>query len=1724
MFSDDYTDARLIHRNKTAIYRANRIADGKAVILKTLGKNLCPIQKLERFRRECELLKTLQTTGVIRVFEVKDLEDLIVMEMEDIQGTSLDNIRVQEQIPFESILTLMIDIGYTLVRIHGRGVIHRSISPSHIIWNPLNGQARLIDFGLAANGDFLPSFSEMDGDGAYIAPEQTGMVDYPVDCRTDLYALGATFYALIKGMPPFSAKDAAEMSHGILAKTPVEFSRGENPIVDLLSPIIFRLMAKDPDERYRSSDQLVQDLQYIEHAYQTEKVGCLLVAEHDLPRKLHAMEKLYGREEELHALQESFERVYCGAAEIVAISGPVGGGKTELVKMFYKLNINRQAFFVSGKCEQFHYNRPYTALIEALADLVRQILTSSDEQVDEWRRRIIAALGNNAGMMMEFLPNLEVILGPQPEKPTFPAHEGKNRFIQTFKDFLLTFATWEHPLVIFLDDLQWVDSATLHLLQEVLLDADAKHLMVVGAYRNSEVDEGHPLILAVNAIKEAGAVLHQLELQPLSVTQIERMLADLVGEENNIEPVGPLAELCFSKTFGNPFFLNRLIHEYYQRHFISFDYLRGGWRWDLNAIRESPIAENVVDLLVANICRLPEETQHILKLAACLGSFFDPEILASLGGFTAADLLRQLEGTIRFGLITELNVGTNNSVKPRYKFCHDKIQQAAYSLMDEAEMKFNHIRIGRLLLQRSPAGGLDEGVFAIVNHMNAAISLIDTEAERRVIVRLNLYAGRAAKNSIAYEPALRYLNMATLLLAEDSWDDCYDLTFQVYKERIEVELLNGRFDQAGRLVDGILPQIKSRQEKAEIHNLLVLRYTMENRLSEAVEAGRQALRLLGVELPGHCSETMITDEIAKLKESVGEKDLFAVHDFVGTGEELKKTVLKIMTNLISPLMFIDTNLLIYIQIKNVRDALLEGYLPETTVFFAGLGTYLCVCYGDYQLGYQLNLFALEKTEILNDLSLKCIICSSLANYCGPWLKPLRELETVNTSGYQAGLESGQVDYAGFILAHKLCNQFYMGECLSEVFEKAQEYLPFAVKTHNVMAMEVLSGFQLRTAILLDMTPEQFTSKLNGLNEAVYLENCRTDYALAYHQIFMGQMMFIDNHPEEADQYIRKGREQEAGVLGRFAQCELVLYESLVLAELSRRDPGRDVRERIEANLKQMKAWADLCPENFGHKHAMIEAELARIDGKFIEAVDYYDQAIQQAQANGFVQDEAIANELAARFWMDMGKDKIALLYLKRAYQGYYQWGAKRKTNALVGEYPQVVEAYDQLEKECSINIPHPTSIQHVDILALVKSSQVLAEEAELESLIEKMVSIIMENTGSQKCCIIWNNGGKLHLKAVGTVDDERRVKVSLQSKRIEDGHELLPLTMVRYVARTKETVVFHKAARGTLFNRDEYIRDHRPKSIICLPILNKGIVDGVLYLENNLLTNAFTPDRTEVLQLLLAQFAISIENARLHADRAELQSFNSFVAVAEEERPCLQITCFGGFEVSVGEEKTGKIRWRTLKAKELFAYLFHTNGSPISKEKIICSLWPEMTVKKANDLFRTTLYYIRKALNEFGLAEMILHDQTGYTLSSAHISCDVMTFTNGLKEIKRIESQERANRMEELIALYRGEYLDNPGWEWAQPDRTRYQKMAVSAIRYLIEYYQRINQPEKLVKHLERLLEYEPYDEESNELLIGTYAGMGMMGEAKRHYRKYEEMLRNDLDIELKKSFQDLLK
>ena len=1491
--------------SNSLVYRGIR-DDGVAIVAKMLKLDYPSPQELTRYRQEYEITRCLNLEGVIKAYSQQDYHRTLVILLEDFGGESLEQWMQKRPenfcpMPLSTFLGLAIAMSDILGRIHAASVIHKDINPGNIVLNPDTGVVKIIDFGIATQFNRTnPTFKSphvLEGTLAYLSPEQTGRMNRLLDYRTDFYSLGVTFYELLTGHLPFPITNILELVHCHIAKAPVPPHQLNAAIPKAVSDIVLKLMAKNAEDRYQSAWGIKADLEFC--AYQIEEIGQIgniKLGLQDVWDQFQIPQKLYGRDKEVAMLLAAFDRVASSQndaqntskqestdnstfkVEMMLVSGYAGIGKSALVQEIYKSITQKRGYFISGKFDQFQRNIPYSAIADALQKLVQQLLSEPDEQVQQWRSHLLTALESNGQIIIDVIPEVELIVGKQLPVLSVETTEAQNRFHRIFGQFVRVFCSREHPLVIFLDDLQWIDSATLNLIELMLLDKQAQSLFLIGAYRDNEVNSTHPLALMLEKLRKQGVVLQEIILAPLTLEPLSQLIAETLHW--NADTVRPLAKLVLRKTEGNPFFVNEFLQMLYSENWLSFDAEHLNWQWNIAQIQSLDITDNVVELMLHKLKKLPENTQQILRLAACVGAEFNLDTLSIVCEKSPKAIFQDLLAAIQAGLIQPLSELDQDLLIQEYKFLHDRVQQAAYILIDESQKQIVHLQIGRNLLEKTPLERISERLFEIVDHLNHGIELVTDQLERNEVAKLNLIAGQKAKGAIAHSMAKKYLAIAREWLVASSWQINYDLTLDLYLETTEVDYLCGDFEQVEYWVAIVVQESKTVLDSVKVYEVKIQTYIAQNQLLEAINTGLQVLQQLGIIFPEKPSQSDIQLELDTI---LSRFDNEPIQDLIQLPEMTKPeklAAMRILSRITLVAYHAAPDLVSLLVFKQVNLSIQYGNTFVSPFAYANFGLILCGMVGNIEAGYEFGQLALRLLPNLKIHSLKARTLFTIANFIIHWKEHIRETSKPFLEAYQSGLETGDLEFAAYC-AFTYCLQFFMvGKELVEVKHEMATYCEAIRQLKQTTSLTWTQIFQQSVLNLMgcSVNPSHIVGK--SYNEENKLPHHEID-AVIFFLVHLNKLILCYLFSEYA-QASENAAIAESYVIRVIATPLVPLYyfynslARLATCPGSSAQVQEEILKKVTASQEKMKEWAHYAPMNYLHKYNLVQAEIARVLGQLLEAEEFYEQAIQGAGESGYIQEEALAYELAAKHYLARGREKIAQTYMKEAHYCYKRWGATAKVNDLETRYPQLFSqssgmAYTPIHTP-SVTTSNSSDIAF-DLATVMKASQAISREIELDQLLTSLMKILIENAGAQTGFLILENAGEWVIEASIEFNDGNsnnlHITQVLQSVKIAN---YLPESIINYVIRTQESVILNEANHKGNFINEPYIQNNQTQSIFCLPLLNQGKLVGVLYLENKLAAGVFTPERSQVLHLLSSQAAIAIENAKLYSKLREGES------------------------------------------------------------------------------------------------------------------------------------------------------------------------------------------------------------------------------------------------------------
>lgn len=1476
--------------HRTQVFRGYREADQHVIILKTLNPDHLDMRGLVRLRREHRILSALQMPGVAWVHGQEPRRNQAALVFEDCGAEPLSELLPPGRaLPLAEFFRVAIACARLLTQVH-QHAIHKHLCLANILWNPHDDTVRFIGYGDASEFMREPQIirhPKLPHEALpYVSPEQTGRLNRGLDYRTDFYSLGITFYRLLTGQLPFTASEPLDWINCHLAK-PAPAPHTENPeIPPMLSEVVLKLLAKSPEDRYQSARGLYWDLGECQRRWlESGSIAPFALASHDVAAQFHIPRRLYGRHQEAQGIMAAFQAAAMGTPAFVLITGPAGIGKSVLVNDVLRGIVDYNGYFLRGKFDQFRSDRPYAALSQALGELVDQLLSEPEERLAHWKRAILDALGPNGRIVTELVPELERIIGPQPPLVALNPTEEQNRFRAAIGSLIAVFARPEHPVVLFLDDLQWSDVSTLTLLQSLLETQRRLGLLIIGAAREDELDSNHPLI-ELTATHE----IERIVLAPLSEETLNRFVADALQAEP--ARTRSLGAVVHRKSAGNPLFAGELLRTLHQDGLLAFDSAAGQWTWDLEGVIQAPISDDIASFMLSRLQRLPEETQRLLGLAACLGSGFDLGVLAILAGETPTALAAAIWPAITAGVIVPQNEGfvvlssgdaeCAPSELPCH-FLHDRVRQAAYALIPETERALTHLQIGRTLLAKRREAERLLRTSEIVGQLNLGRALLTDEAERLELARLNFGEARKAKEAAAYQTAFESLRVARELLPPDAWETHVELAFEISKLYAACAHLCGEFAIADAACVELLNRCHSAFSKAEIRAMRAAQHTFNSQMDAAIAEGVRALDLLGYSLSEKPGMLTVMAELARTKLALSRRkpeDLDAAKEVTDPAIRL---AMKILVDFIPPAYLTGkTELFATTVLKQATLSLRHGNCVESASAYSSYAVLLAGL-GDLKGAYDFGRLALRLTERFGAVESKSRTLVLYALFSHSWSQPWATLSAWFKDSVEAGLKSGD-----FLFMAYACGYVHLWDPtvdLETALDESQTYLALCKQTRYQNALDAATLATQFWRALRGETQGPLSLSDTDFDEAVCRSRMRDagyTSGLAIQGLFTLQLACFHRDGPRAWGALDETDGAIAALAGSPYMVDYAVYgfQAAAMTAAAKGPNAAAARRRMRKFFRQMRAWERHCPENFGHHARLMQAELASRGRRSERAARLFETAIEEARASGFVRDEARALEAAASYYRERGLTRAAHAYLASARDAYLRWGAIAKVRdldrTLGGDAGTALSpAGAHVEPTQHLNLGHvPALVESgaLDLATVWKATQAVSSEVILDRLLATLIATAKENAGARRAVLLLNAGEDDVPRLVVQAESQEDGTVTiLQAKGLEDDCRL-PVTLIRYVARSQAHVLLSDAARSGPYTRDPYIQVHHARSIMALPIVNQGNLIGVLYLENALLRGAFTPMRLAVLQILAGQAAISLQNVQTAERTAYLEA------------------------------------------------------------------------------------------------------------------------------------------------------------------------------------------------------------------------------------------------------------
>jgi PAS domain S-box-containing protein len=1445
-----------LREGDSPFYRGS--GDGLVPVLLAAAKDGSPAS-LRRLEHEYSLRTELDAAWAVRPLALSHYKNRLTLVLEDPGGEPLDWI-LHGPLDISAFLRIAIRLTGALRQMHERGLIHKDINPGNVLVHRESGGVWLTGFGIASRQPRehqAPAPPEViAGTLAYMAPEQTGRMNRSIDSRSDLYSLGVVFYEMLTGRLPFIAADAMEWVHCHIARSPQSPNALVDQIPGVLSAIVMKLLAKAAEDRYQTAVGLGADLQHCLEAWVAhQRIDYFSLGAGDLSDRLVIPEKLYGRKREIDTLTAAFERVVSqGATELVLVSGYSGAGKSSIVNELHKSLVPSRALFASGKFDQYKRDIPYSTLTQAFRSIVQSLLTQNETELSRWRRSFLDALGPNGALIINLVPEVEVIIGNQPPVADLSPLETQERFQTVFRQFVAVFARKEHPLVLFLDDLQWLDAATLELFKVLVTHPEMRDLLVIGALRDNEVDPSHPLYNLLDAIRRAPSRVHDIVIVPLTRPDLTEFISDTL--RCGISAAQPLADLVHEKTLGNPFFSIQFLTALCEEHLLVFDSHEASWKWDLQRIHARGFTDNVVELMVAKLSRLPGDTLEAVQQLACLGNTVTTESLATVVGRPEEEVHAQLAGVVRSGLLVRID--------DSYTFVHDRVQEAAHGMLDRAKRATIHLHIGRMLAARTPANLQQEKVFEIVNQLNRGSELILPQEERDELAALNLSAGKRAKAATAYASAVKYLIAGETLLTPERWKRTYDVSFSLAYHLAECSFLTGDLTAADQQLAALAGRADTLADLAAVACLRVAVSMTLGASEHAIQICLQCLESLGIVWSAQPADQEVELEFERLRLQLGDRDIGSLIDLAPMTEPTSIATMELLVALLPAAHWINTNLYRLIVGRMTNLSLEHGNCPGSCIAYGYLSAVLGPHFGDYETGYRFGKLALDLMETRRLDRFKHRVYALFGHHVLPWMEHMRRGRAYIQRSMDAAHDAGDLTFEVFSCMNLTTNLLASGDHLEEVERAAERALALAQRARYGLIAELIYG-QLRLTRTLRGRTSAFGSFTDDrFDEAHFEQNLQLAPTVlaCWHWIRKLQARFLAS---DANSALAAAENAKALLWTSPSFPEFAEYHFYAaLARAACCDPAEPERyeahfQALLAHQRQIATWAENCPANFANRAALVSAELARLEGRELDAMRLYEKAIASAGEQGFVQNEALAYELAAQFYTTRGFEEIAHSYFRRAREAYERWGGAGKVRQLEESHAWLRAEPSPHHQQATIGAP----VERLDLSTVIKVSQAVSGEIVPEQLIDSLMRTALEHAGAQRGLLIGIRDGIHRLEAEATTDGDT---ITVHLRRTGVSADAIPKSLLDHVVRTRESVILEDATAQTTFSADPYIRRNRVRSVLCLPLIKQSALIAVLYLENNLLSGVFTPGRIDLLTLLASQAAISLESAYLYTD------------------------------------------------------------------------------------------------------------------------------------------------------------------------------------------------------------------------------------------------------------------
>ncbi len=1491
---DIATAQTLYKSNRTTVLLATLEGTDSKVVVKTTTNAFPPTSEIEMLQSEYDLAKDLDHPHIAKITDLQEHNRTFILLREYVDGFTLANfIKNSRQLKLKEKIEIAIQITQAIKYFHAQDIINKDINANNLLIESQTLTVKLIDFGIATKNirqtNELLNLNQLEGTLEYISPEQTGRVNRSIDYRSDLYSLGVVLYQLFTGRLPFSSEDALDLVYAHIALQP-EAPHLVNPeIPETITAIIAKLLEKNAEDRYQSSLGLLYDLTLCKESLAaTGLVGNFEIATTDFSTRLQIPQKLYGRETQRQQLLSIYEQATNNyKAEVVLISGSSGIGKSSLINELHKPITQNNGIFIKGKFDQLQRNIPYLALLKAFDDLIDQLITESATRLAIWKDLLVEALSINAKVMTNLLPRLELIIGEQPEVEILPVLEAQNRLENTLNNFIKAIASPEHPLCLFIDDLQWADTSSLKFLEIITQETLGKALVIIGAYRDNEIDLAHPLLSTLKILNQQQVTVTTIQLTNLAESDVYQLIDDTLQRKNKTAIQG-LAKLIFQKTQGNPFFVNQFLLGLYNDRHLNFDLQLKKWVWDITSISQLNLTENVAEFIADKMRRLPSEVTELLGYAAAIGHSFDENYLVACTGFSNQSVKKGLNAAIQEEIILQRKNG--------YQFVHDKVQQAAYSLVLDSHKPALHLHIAQNMVATPTNDSSEKNVFSIANQYNLGLTAIHDDRARQQAITYNLLAGNKATEGNAFASARTYLLTGYQLLPANAWQTNYQQTFDYVSALAETAYQNGNFEQASHYIDLVINNAKTPQEKANIYNRLIVQYTLVQDFDKAVESAKTGLALLGFDVPEDENlGAMIGAGIGELMQSLAGRNIATLIDQSDMTDEQDQLIMKLLINAASPCFLSGKQTLwTFIIVKATTLSMQKGNTPESCTAYSSFGILSGAIFSDYHSGYEYGKLAVELANKYNNLRMKCAALFVLSAFTQPWVGSIKETFGLMNEGIRSGVNSGEMQFASYIAGNIITNIIQTHRPIREVISHINTGIAITQKAKNffsegtllVMAMFYYAMAETKTDEVqisyLNLSFDQIREKYVDITPTSPLFLFNYHFSKAITQFFLANYDAGFQEMKTTENYL-------PAQLGSLHNIDFVCFMSLNAAIIVWQNTNEELvaqaKISLETYLPKLQLLNDINPTSYAQRYKIVQAFQAAITEDANAAMNLFDEAIDLASKNGFLSDYALFYELSAMYYGRINRKKIQEIYLAEAYQHYYYWGAYAKVELLEIAHPFLLKRSNQMGistkqtnvREGSMISTAPTVVgnktqddtftSQIDVGVVVKASLALASEVVLDKLCETLIGLVVESAGAQKGVLLLRKKGELLVFAEKTAKKTTQLINSNLTAAVQEF--AIPEEIINYCLNSRKTLVIDNATTDTNFGKSAYIQKFATKSVLALPLIHQTDFVGIIYLENNLTAGAFTSKRLALLNSLAAQITISVVNAMLYENLEE---------------------------------------------------------------------------------------------------------------------------------------------------------------------------------------------------------------------------------------------------------------